>query len=829
MTNLQQYKIIVGSDNDVIYEDPILGSNGTAVVTKINNLIDAIDLANTGTLPLDTGYLVTKNNSGVVAQLPPGPNRFCLVSNTSSTMGLGYEERVDLSSAQTIGGNKTLTGATAVASLSASGAVNIAGTTTANSVSLTNLIASGTATVAGPTQLNSSVAIGGNASLASQLDVTGNTLLRGNLIVNQATTLSGATNIGSNLGVVGNVSLASNLTVGGSTTLQGPVVTNSSLLVGSTISANGGLSVGGNTNLNGNLTVLGPSLIDDNLSVTGTLSTNDLAIANDLSVGGDLSVVGNTTTTGPISTTSSITAGSRITSGGDLVVTTDLSVGRNIDVAGDVEITDDLVVGGDSNLVNTTTNTLTVVGNTNLNGQVQVGQNLQVAGNTSSAGSLVVGGSAAISSNLDVDGYTNLDGLDVEGVTNLTGPLTLVGNATITGSTTIGQDLAVDGNSTIDGNSLVSGNSTTTGTSTTTDLVVLTDASVIGDLSAANVITFRAEVNGDLSVDGSTTLSGPTNIDDTLVVTGTITGSNLSGTNTGDELPATSTTAGIVKTDSNSLDPIVYLKDSVDALFVMVNKLGAPNGVATLDSASKIPASQLPAISITDVFVVGSEAAMLALTAQVGDVAKRTDENKTYILRAEPASNLSNWEVMLFPEAPVQSVHGRTGDVVAATNDYTALQVSIDSSSFVLTSSTHVQGAVGEIDAEVSLHLADLDNPHEVTAAQVGALAITQLGVANGVASLDANAKLTPTQLPDGLALYYILDFTSADLVNNVLTVTHNLGKKRLSSVLVWNNADKVVIPDDVLAIDANTLSIALPSFNDPTPIIGSWSVAVVK
>lgn len=71
--------------------------------------------------------------------------------------------------------------------------------------------------------------------------------------------------------------------------------------------------------------------------------------------------------------------------------------------------------------------------------------------------------------------------------------------------------------------------------------------------------------------------------------------------------------------------------------------------IATLDGGGKIPASQLPAIAVTDTFVVASQAAMLALTAQVGDVAVRTDLQKSFILKAEPASTLANWQELLAP------------------------------------------------------------------------------------------------------------------------------------------------------------------------------------
>ena len=101
------------------------------------------------------------------------------------------------------------------------------------------------------------------------------------------------------------------------------------------------------------------------------------------------------------------------------------------------------------------------------------------------------------------------------------------------------------------------------------------------------------------------------------------------------------------------------LDDKID-----VAEKGAANGVATLDANSKIPANQLPAIAISETYVVASEAAMLALDAQVGDVAIRTDISTTFILAEAPASTLANWEEMLAPGGGVTSIDidgGTTG------------------------------------------------------------------------------------------------------------------------------------------------------------------------
>lgn len=103
---------------------------------------------------------------------------------------------------------------------------------------------------------------------------------------------------------------------------------------------------------------------------------------------------------------------------------------------------------------------------------------------------------------------------------------------------------------------------------------------------------------------------------------------------------------------------------------------GQPAGLATLDVNSKLDAGQLPSLAITETFVVNTESAMLALDVQQGDVAVRSDLQASFILTAEPASVLSNWQELLVPTGVgVASFNGRTGSVVPATGDYTPAQV----------------------------------------------------------------------------------------------------------------------------------------------------------
>lgn len=125
------------------------------------------------------------------------------------------------------------------------------------------------------------------------------------------------------------------------------------------------------------------------------------------------------------------------------------------------------------------------------------------------------------------------------------------------------------------------------------------------------------------------------------------------------------------------------LKGLIDTLQTAIDGLGtastknvgtAAGNVPVLGSDGKLNTSVLPALALVDVYTVDSEAAMLALNAQQGDIAIRTDESKTYILSKEPASTLANWIELLFPIS-VTSVNGKTGVVVLTGDD---INVTVD-------------------------------------------------------------------------------------------------------------------------------------------------------
>ncbi len=87
------------------------------------------------------------------------------------------------------------------------------------------------------------------------------------------------------------------------------------------------------------------------------------------------------------------------------------------------------------------------------------------------------------------------------------------------------------------------------------------------------------------------------------------------------------------------------------------------------DLTGVVPTSALPALAINDVFPVASQAAMLALTAQRGDVAIRSDIAAAFILSTDAPGTLADWKQLPAPADAVLSVNSQTGVIVLAKGD----------------------------------------------------------------------------------------------------------------------------------------------------------------
>ena len=293
---------------------------------------------------------------------------------------------------------------------------------------------------------------------------------------------------------------------------------------------------------------------------------------------------------------------------------------------------------------------------------------------------------------------TNTSGTNTGDQTNITGnAATVTTNANLTGVVTSTGNTTAIANGAISNAMLANGavanlSGTNTGDNATNSQYsgLVSNATHTGDATGNVGLTVKG-INGTLlstlgtGILKNTTTTGvpsiavaadfPTLNQNTTGNAATVTtNANLTGvvTSTGNATTIADNALSIAKT--SGLQGAIDLKQDLSSK-------NAANGYAGLDASSKINPSQLPSIAITDTFVVIDQAAQLALTAEVGDVAVRTDLNKSFILKTSPASTFANWQELLTPTDSVSSVFGRTGVVTAQNGDYTASQVGAPSGS----------------------------------------------------------------------------------------------------------------------------------------------------
>jgi hypothetical protein len=128
------------------------------------------------------------------------------------------------------------------------------------------------------------------------------------------------------------------------------------------------------------------------------------------------------------------------------------------------------------------------------------------------------------------------------------------------------------------------------------------------------------------------------------------------------------------QTDTSTLSNRINLKLNITDTSSLFRKtqVGAKNGAASLDALGKIPSVQIPAISFSSVDVVKTLEEMLSLplTRVVGSIAVRLDSSKNFVLASLPASNRANWVELINPDAPVQTVNGKSGNITLVKSDF---------------------------------------------------------------------------------------------------------------------------------------------------------------
>ena len=158
---------------------------------------------------------------------------------------------------------------------------------------------------------------------------------------------------------------------------------------------------------------------------------------------------------------------------------------------------------------------------------------------------------------------------------------------------------------------------------------------------------------------------------------------------------------------------------------------GAADGVCDLDGDGKVPIARLPAIAISEVFVVNSEAAQLALDADEGDFAVRTDPDphETYIHNGGTSGTMADWTWISLPDAAaILAAH------VAAANPH---------AQYVLATLIGAASGVAPLNADAKIAASYLAKKRVTATPASGALVIDLSLGADFAIALSANVTST--------------------------------------------------------------------------------------
>lgn len=283
---------------------------------------------------------------------------------------------------------------------------------------------------------------------------------------------------------------------------------------------------------------------------------------------------------------------------------------------------------------------------------------------------------------------------------------------------------------------------------------ISTNALSADKLTTARTISLTGDITGSVAFDGSGNVS-------------MVTTEKASGVTAGTYSKVTVDTKGNVTAGTNitaSDVPTLTLAKISDVGTVASKNTGTASGdIPVLDANGKLDASVLPALAITDSHPVTSETEMLALTAQKGDVAVRSDISKSFILRVEPASVLTNWQELLTPTDVVTSVAGKTGVVTLSPSDVGLGNVANESKATMFTSPV-LTGSPTAPTATTGDNTTQLATTEFVTTAVANKTTITgNAGTASQLATarnITLSGAVTGTVSFDG----------SADIVINTIT-----------------------------------------------------------
>lgn len=316
------------------------------------------------------------------------------------------------------------------------------------------------------------------------------------------------------------------------------------------------------------------------------------------------------------------------------------------------------------------------------------------------------------------------------------------------------------------------------------------------------------------------------------------------------ELGETSTTAypgdkgkknaDAISSLTNALDSVdSYSKTTRNQLDTFKNTKGQSQGIAPLDENGKVASSYLP--SYVDDVLEYNTRTTFPTTGESGKIYIALDTNKTYrwggTTYAELSSSVTLGEtsstayagdkgkknradINNFKNALDRFANrlGQIGD--EANNNSMAIEeltTKVDSTNTevntingkisklnttigdVRSSFNNYASAKTPIIDKVEPHIADKQNPHEVTKAQVGLSNVTndaqvkrsEMGTNNGVATLDDNGKIPESQLPSGVTSSLVLGETAGTAYEGNKGANHEASFNAFNSFNVFSFTPK--------------------------------------
>ena len=579
--DIQVDNVLSLNASTLIVDDGTTISGGTVTIGSVGNFevmtalgatLDNVSISNSGIVQVDTGSKLNLNgttisggtiaDNGTIETTGDSTINGAAVNGGQVTVDASTQLTLDnvtvtgttitdkgklaLADTVTLAGSDTITGV-AGSSITNAGLLDVTGTTTLNSDSLTN---TGTLKVDGTLKLNGTTISGGTIADNGTIETTGDSTINGAAVnggqvtVDASTqlTLDNVTVTGTTITDKGKLALADTVTLAGSDTITG--------VAGSSITNAGLLDVTGTTTLNSDsLTNTGTLKVDGTLKLNGTtISGGTIADNGTIETTGDSTINGAAVNGGQVTVDASTqltldnvtVTGTTITDKGKLALADTVTLagsdtitgvaGSSITNAGLLDVTGTTTLNSDSL---TNTGTLKVDGTLKLNGTTISGGTIADNGTIETTGDSTINGAAVNGGQVTVDASTQLtlDNVTVTGTTitdkgklALADTVTLAGSDTITGvagsSITNAGLLDVTGTTTLNSDSL-----TNTGTLKVDGTLKLNGTTISGGTIADNG---TIETTGDSTINGAAVNGGQVTVDastqltlDNVTVTGT--------------------------------------------------------------------------------------------------------------------------------------------------------------------------------------------------------------------------------------------------------------------------------------------------------------------